>query len=126
VEAVREAAEELGFQKLGLLGNKFTMRALFYSEVFSKARISLVVPNYNEQEQIHSIYMNELVKGIFLPESKERLLAIADRLAADEGVQGVILAGTELPLLLRDANCAIPFLDTSQIHVKAAMSWLLS
>jgi aspartate racemase len=70
--------------------------------------------------------MNELVKGIFLPESKERLLAIADRLAADEGVQGVILAGTELPLLLRDANCAIPFLDTSQIHVKAAISWLLS
>ena len=126
VEAVREAAEELGFRKLGLLGNKFTMQGLFYSEVFSRAGISLVVPNQNEQDQIHPIYMNELVKGIFLPESKKRLLAIADRLAADERVQGVILAGTELPLLLRDANCGIPFLDTSQIHVKAAMSWLLS
>jgi aspartate racemase len=126
VEAVREAAEELGFRKLGLLGNKFTMQGLFYSKVFSRAGISLVVPNHNEQDQIHPIYMNELVKGIFLPESRERLLAIADRLAADERVQGVILAGTELPLLLRDANCGISFLDTAQIHVKAAMSWLLS
>ncbi|HEY2472688.1 MAG TPA: aspartate/glutamate racemase family protein [Terracidiphilus sp.] len=70
--------------------------------------------------------MNELVKGIFLPESKERLLAIADRLVAEERVEGVILAGTELPLLLRDANRGISFLDTTQIHVKAAMSWLLS
>jgi aspartate racemase len=102
------------------------MQGLFYSEVFSRAGISLVVPNQIEQDQIHHIYMNELLKGIFLPESRERLLAIAERLATDERVQGVILAGTELPLLLRNVNCGIPFLDTAQIHVKAAISWLLS
>jgi len=70
--------------------------------------------------------MNELVQGVFLPETRERLLAIVDRLAKQEDVQGIILAGTELPLILRDVHCAIPFLDTTQIHVKAALRRLLS
>ena len=62
------------------------------------------------------------MKGVFLPETRERLLAIIDRLSKQERAQGLILAGTELPLILREANCrGIPFLDTTQIHVKAAL-----
>jgi aspartate racemase len=126
VEATREAAEELGLRRLGLFGVRFTMQGHFYSDVFSKAGITLVVPEENEQVYIHDKYMNELVKGIFLPETRERLLAIVDRLAKQEHVRGLILAGTELPLILREAVCDIPFLDTTQIHVKAAVRRLLS
>jgi aspartate racemase len=126
VEATRQVAEELGLSRLILLGHRFTMHGHFYSDVFSKAGISLVVPEENEQAYIHDKYMNELVKGVFLPETRERLLAIAERLAKQEHAQGVILAGTELPLILRDASCGVPFLDTAQIHVKAALGRLLS
>jgi aspartate racemase len=66
------------------------------------------------------------VNGVFLPETRARLLTIADRLAKQEHVQGLILAGTELPLILRDSNPDIPLLDTTQIHVKAAINALLS
>lgn len=97
------------------------MQGHFYPDVFSKAGIALVVPDENEQTYIHDIYMNELVKGIFLPETRERLLAIVDRLAKEEHAQGLILAATELPLILQEAGCGIPFLDTTQIHVKAAL-----
>jgi aspartate racemase len=126
VEATREAAEELGLRRLGLFGVRFTMQGHFYPDVFSKAGITLVVPEENEQVYIHDKYMNELVKGIFLPETRERLLTIVERLVKQEQVRGVILAGTELPLILRDADCSIPFLDTTQIHVKAALRNLLS
>jgi aspartate racemase len=126
VEATREAAEELGLCRLGLFGTRFTMQGHFYPDVFSKAGIALVVPDENEQAYIHDKYMNELVKGVFLPETREQLLAIVDRLAKQEHAQGLILAGTELPLILREAGCGIPFLDTTQIHVKAALSCLLS
>ncbi len=126
VEATREAAEELGLRRLGLFGTRFTMQGHFYPDVFSKAGIALVVPEEDEQAYIHDKYMNELVKGVFLPETRERLLAIVDRLANQEHAQGLILAGTELPLILREAGCAIPLLDTTQIHVKAAMRRLLS
>src|SRR5208282_6142060 len=86
VEATREAAEELGLRSLGLFGIRFTMQGHFYPDVFSKAGITLVVPNEKEQGYIHDKYMNELVKGVFLPETRERLLAIADRLAKREHV----------------------------------------
>ena len=126
VEATREAADELGLRRLGLFGVRFTMQGHFYPDVFSKAGIALVVPDENEQAYIHDKYMNELVKGIFLSETRERLLTIVDRLAKQEHAQGLILAGTELPLILREASCGIPFLDTTQIHVKAALRRLLS
>ncbi len=121
VEATREAAKERGLRRLGLFGTRFTMQGHFYPEVFSKAGIALVVPEENEQAYIHDIYMNELVKGVFLPETRERLLAIVERLATQEHAQGLILAGTELPLILRKGSCGIPLLDTTQIHVKAAL-----
>jgi aspartate racemase len=126
VEATRDVAEQLGLRRLGLFGIRFTMRGRFYSEVFSKAGITLIIPDESEQAYIHEIYINELVKGVFLPETRERLLAIADRLANEEQAQGLILAGTELPLILREARCGIPLLDTTQIHVKAALRRLLS
>lgn len=125
VEATREAAEELGLRRLGLFGTRFTMQGRFYPDVFSKAGIALVVPEEDEQAYVHDVYMNELVKGVFLPETRQRLLAIVDRLAKQEHVQGLILAGSELPLILREATCGISFLDTTQIHVKAALRRLL-
>ncbi len=69
------------------------------------------------------------MKGIFLAETRERLLAIVERLKKNERIQGIILGGTELPLILRDADVkevGIPFLDTTQIHVKAIIAQLLS
>jgi aspartate racemase len=126
VEATREAAEGRGFSRLGLFGIRFTVRGRFYPDVFSKAGISLIVPKEDEQAYIDDKYMNELVNGVFLPETRDQLLTIVDRLAKQEHVQGLILAGTELPLILRDTNSEIPFLDTTQIHVKASINALLS
>ena len=126
MEATRETAEGFRFSRLGLFGIRFTVQGRFYPDIFSKAGISLIVPQEDEQAYIDEKYMNELVNGVFLPETRDRLLTIADRLAKQEHVQGLILAGTELPLILRDSNPDIPLLDTTQIHVKAAINALLS
>jgi aspartate racemase len=127
VEATCDAAKALGLNRVGLFGTRFTMQGRFYPDVFSRAAITLVVPSENEQAYIHDKYMGELVNGIFLPETRERLLTIANRLRGQEGVEAVILGGTELPLLFRDATASgISFLDTTQIHVQAAVTQLLS
>jgi aspartate racemase len=71
--------------------------------------------------------MNELVNGIFLAETKKRLLEIVDQLKERCGIDGVILGGTELPLILRDAgHNGIPFLDTTRIHVKRIVAELVA
>ena len=127
VEATCDAAKAMGLQKLGLFGARFTMQGRFYPDVFTKAGISLVAPQPDEQAYIHDKYMNELMNGMFLPETREQLLRIVDRLKEREKIEGLILGGTELPLILRDVpDRGIPFLDTTQIHVKAVVECLLS
>jgi aspartate racemase len=126
VQATCDAAKALGLKKIGLFGTRFTMEGEFYPSVFSKQGIALVIPEKEEREYIHDKYVNELLRGIFLPETRERLLTIVDHMLAREEIQGLILGGTELPLILRDAIYrGIPFLDTTQIHVKALVERLL-
>jgi aspartate racemase len=129
VRATCEAAKDSELSRLALFGTRFTMQAGFYQEVFSEEAIELILPDKGEQTYIHGKYMNELLKGIFLPETREGLLAIAARLKRDEGIEGLILGGTELPLILRDKDAkevGIPFLDTTRIHVKSVVAQLLS
>jgi aspartate racemase len=71
--------------------------------------------------------MGEFVDGVFRAEVRDELLAIVDRLVREHGVEGVILGGTELPLALGDQRGGtVPFLDTTRIHVQAAVARMLS
>lgn len=126
VEATRDAAIAGGFQKLGLFGTRFTMQGRFFPEVFNGAGMTLVVPDDDDQGYIHDKYMKELGYGIFEEETRARMMAIARDLVERQGIQALILGGTELPLLLRDASIGVPFLDTTKIHVERAVAELLS
>jgi aspartate racemase len=127
VEATCAAVKKRGLKRLALFGTRFTMQGTFYSKVFAGGGIELVIPDPGDQEYIHDKYMNELVSGKFLPETRAGLLAIVDRLNAERLIDGVILAGTELPLILRDAtHHGVPLLDTMRIHAEAAVAEMLS
>jgi len=127
VEATCAAAKAHGLKKLALFGTRFTMQGTFYPKVFSLEGIELFVPGPEDQTYIHDKYLNELVSGKFLTDTRANLLAIVDRMKAKHDIDGVILAGTELPLILRDReHNGIPFLDTTEIHCEAAVTEMLS
>jgi len=125
VRATVERARALGLQKVGLFGTGFTMRASFYPDELQQVGIELVIPSESERQQIHCVYLGELLKNQFLPQSRDAILGIARRMKADEGVEAIILAGTELPLLLRGTGADIEWLDTTLIHVEAIVEELL-
>src|SRR6266849_3560553 len=113
VEATCAAAAKLKLKKIALFGTRFTMQGRFYPDVFSKAGITLVVPEADEQAYIHDKYMNDLVHGIILPETRDRLLAILVKMKERDGVEALILGGTELSLIIKDAeHNGLPILDT--------------
>jgi aspartate racemase len=127
VEATCAHAKARKLKRLALFGTRYTMQATFYSKVFAREGIELVVPESKDQDYIHEKYFNELVPGNFLPETRAGLLAIVDRLKAKIDIDGVILAGTELPLLLRDENHnGIALLDTGKIHCQTAVDEMFS
>ncbi|MGH7535680.1 MAG: aspartate/glutamate racemase family protein [Gemmatimonadales bacterium] len=126
VEAACAASQELGLRTVGLLGTGFTMRGRFYPEVFAKRGIAVRVPRPDDQAYVHEKYMQELVPGEFRADTRREFLAIIERLRQD-GAEGVLLAGTELPLLLRDTiDSGVPLLDTTRIHVSRAVGELLA
>jgi aspartate racemase len=127
VEATCIAAKGKKLKRLALFGTRYTMQATFYPKVFSREGIELLLPGPEDQTYIHDKYLNELVSGKFLPATRAGLLAIVDRLKTGSDIDGVILAGTELPLILRDSqHNGIPLLDTTEIHCEAAVTEMLS
>jgi aspartate racemase len=127
VDVTCEAARGRGLKRVGLFGTRFTMQAGFYPEAFDRAGITVVLPSPEAQVYIHDKYMGELVRAIFLPETRDGLLAIVEGMKAQDGIEGLILGGTELPLLLRaDDYAGVRFLDTTKLHAEAIVSRLLS
>ncbi|MGI8957215.1 MAG: aspartate/glutamate racemase family protein [Chthoniobacterales bacterium] len=122
VQAACGHARDLGLKRVGLFGTGFTMRARFFTDVFARAGMELITPHADEQAIIHEKYIHELLKNQFLPETRAALIGICERMRTDERIEALLLAGTELPLLLRGAEPAgLLCLDTTLIHVKAAV-----
>jgi aspartate racemase len=120
-------AKGRGLKRVGLFGTRFTMQGPVYREVFGRHDIAICAPEAPDLEYIHGKYMGELVDGVFDPETRAGLLAIVDRMAAQSRIDGVILGGTELPLILRDPeHNGIPLLNTTRIHCDAALERMFS
>jgi aspartate racemase len=127
VEETAKVAAAHGLKKLGLLGVRWTTEGGFYPAVFARHGMTVVVPQAEDRAWVHDHYLAELVEGQFRAETRAGMNAVIARMRAQHGIEAVILGGTELPLLFRDAGpTALPLLDTTTIHVEAAVSWLLA
>jgi len=127
VEATATVAQRMKLKRVGLFATSFTVAAKFYPKAFSKYGIEVVDPDPADQDFIHDKYMNELVNGIFRDETRNALLGVVDKMARERLVEAIVLGGTELPLILRDeSHNGIPFLNTTKIHVAAAVAEMLS
>jgi len=119
VEEAGRKAQKLKLKKVGLLGTSSTMKENFYGDVFKKWNIDVVVPDINDQEYIQQIIFSELEFGIVKAETKKGLIEIIKRMVTEDGIDGVILGCTELPLILQNKDMDIPFIDTVDEHVKS-------
>jgi aspartate racemase len=126
VEATADAAAAARLWRLALFGTRFTMEAALFPEAFARRGMAIVVPNEKEREFIHEKYMGELFVGAILDETRAALVDIVETMKQRDNVDGLILGGTELSLILREPTAAgLPVLDTTQIHVETALEWML-
>jgi aspartate racemase len=127
VEVCMAEARRLSLKRLALFGTRFVMEARLYPAAAEPHGIEIVVPPERERAWLHERYVGELVKGDFRDETRRGVGAMAERLREAKGIDGVILGGTELPLLMTEPTIAgLPVLDTTGLHVAAIMSRLRS
>jgi aspartate racemase len=120
VEVCAAEARRRGLGRLALLGTRFTMEAPFYPVVCARHGIAVVPPSEVDRAWVHERYVGQLLKGEFRDETRRELTSLVARLRDEHDIDGVILGGTELPLLLPAPVIAgVPVLDTTELHVAA-------
>lgn len=125
VEVCAQEASRRGLDRLALLGTRFTMEGAFYPEVCARHGVAVVPPDDADRTWVHERYVGELLKGEFRDDTRRQFISLISRLRDEQGVEGVILGGTELPLLLPTPVIAdIPALDTTALHVAAIVKRL--
>ncbi|MBR7782896.1 aspartate/glutamate racemase family protein [Undibacterium luofuense] len=114
------AIRAAGYQRVALLGTRFTMEQDFYrARLEQQHGLQVIVPEQNERDTVHRIIYEELCLGQIKPESKAAYLDIIRQLQA-RGAQAVILGCTEISLLVQQADLDLPLFDTTALHATAA------
>ncbi|OSZ77679.1 aspartate racemase [Chitinophagaceae bacterium IBVUCB2] len=123
-DVTAKAIQQKEINKVALLGTRYTMQFDFYKNKLAKYDIETIIPDADGIEFVNNAIYNELGKGKFLPETKQGFLEIIDKLSAD-GAEGAILGCTEIPMLIKQSDTAIPVFDTTLLHATAAVDFAL-
>ena len=125
-DATADAVKMKGFDTVGLLGTNFTMEQEFYTTRLREQHgINVLVPNTSDRQLIHRVIYDELCLGKIEPASRAEFVRIIEKLAA-QGAQGVLLACTEIPLLVQQKHTTVPLFDTTTIHAAKAVEYALA
>ena len=112
-------------KKVGLLGTKFTMELDFFKLKLEEKGIATIIPDEEDREFVHNTIFEELGKGIINPETKIKYLQIIDKLIAN-GAEGIILGCTEIPLIIKEDDVKVPTFNTTLIHSKSAVEFIVN
>ena len=109
----------------GLVGTRYTMEQSFYSDRLASHGIDCVTPQPAQRDEIHRIIFEELCKGVIRDDSRTVLRSIAADLAR-QGADCLLLACTELCMLIGPNDVGLPVLDTTHLHATAAVDHALA
>jgi aspartate racemase len=118
-EIVADELVEAGMETVGVLGTKYMMAQSFYRPVLRARGVEAILPTVEQIELVHSIIFNELCLGVVKEKSRREVLGVIDSLC-ERGAEGIILACTEIAMLIRQTDTDVPLFDTQLIHAERA------
>ena len=120
-DATAAAIAARRLRAVGLLATRFTMEEDFYrGRLEAEHGLSVIVPEAAERETVHRVIYDELCRGRVEAASKARYLGIIEALIGG-GAEGIVLGCTEIGLLIKQGDLAVPVFDTTEIHAAAAV-----
>lgn len=120
-DVVADEAAARSFHTLGLTGTRWLVDSAVYPDKLGARGIAYVRPLVHERDEINRIIMDELVAGVVRPEGVAYFQQLISRFKAEEGCDAVVLGCTEIPLIISDANAALPTLDSTRLLARAAL-----
>ena len=118
------AVVDADVKRIALLGTRYTMEEDFYVDRLIAAGLDVIVPDEPDRTTVHDVIFDELVQGVVRAESRDRYLAVIDRLV-DRGATGVIAGCTEIELLVGPDDVSVAYFPTTALHAEAAVRFAL-
>ena len=123
-DAVGREMEAAGCTNAALLGTRFVMTESFYRQRLVSHGVDLLAPDPADVELVDGIIYKELMLGRVTRDA-ERALKTVITMKEKAGAEAIVLACTELELVVdTDAN-VLPVYDSTDIHCRAAADWIL-
>lgn len=123
-ESTASSVEAAKQRRVGLVATATTMAGNFYTTPFEERGIEVILPLEEERPEVDRMIYEELVHGIIKDTSRKAFRQVMQGMA-DRGAEGIVLAGTEIGLLLEEDDSPVPVHDTTTIHVDRALDWML-
>lgn len=123
-DAVADRARREGWHRLGLLATRWVMEEDFYVGRLARAGLEVHVPDADERAEVDRVVFEELTRGRVEDGSRRRFVEVTDGLRR-AGAQAVVLACTEIELLLGPQDSPLPVLDSMRTHAEAAVELAL-
>ncbi|HYO40480.1 MAG TPA: aspartate/glutamate racemase family protein [Nocardioidaceae bacterium] len=124
-DAVAREAKRHRWSRLGLLGTKWVMQEPFYAERLATHGIEVVTPGAEERVRVDHVIFEELTQGRVETSSRQEYLDIIATLS-DDGADAVILACTEIELLVSARDTSVRLLDSMRVHATRAVDLALA
>ena len=117
-KTVCEEIVSKGIKRVGLLGTIFTMEKDYMKKDLREAGVEVFVPSEEDRQLVATRIFEELEKGIVKESTLKELQDVINRMKEENGIEGVILGCTELPLILNQENCPVACFDVVEIHIR--------
>lgn len=119
---VVRAIEARGWRRVGILGTQAVMEGSVYSEPLDQSSTGSIIPGPDDRARIQHIIRHELIAGVRTVRSALFVQKVIAEMALN-GAEAVILACTELPLLMEGYQAAVPLLDSTRLLALAALRY---
>jgi len=116
IAVVRAAVKGLGLKRIGILGTRTVMETRLFGSV---ASAEIVPPSGNDLDDVHEAYVAMAASGAVTDAQQAVFTATSQRLLRDEGVEAIMLGGTDLALIFNQQTTHFPLVDCAGIHVDA-------
>lgn len=124
-DATADAVIAAGVDTVALVGTRYTMEQAFYRDRLAARGLDVCIPDEPDRTMIHDVIFDELVQGVIEDESRTAYLEAIGRLI-DGGARGIIAGCTEIELLVRADDVAVPYFPTARLHALAAVDAALA
>lgn len=116
VDVLIQRLRERRISRVVLLGTRFTMESRLFGRLEDMDVVDLAPPDVGE---VHRIYLSIASDGRASPDDTAYLKELCRKLHENVGVQAIVIAGTELSLVLREGEETFPLVDCAKAHIEA-------